>query len=430
MKRKKTLWGNPLIEPSGKGIDHWNRFQEDVDLVKQLGVTVYRGSFAWERIQPREEYFDEAAIEHYHQLFDELKKKGVQIMMTLHHFVNPGWFEDKGAFEKAENINYFVEFAKRMFAEFHDKVSYWCTINEPGVYAAQTYFTHDFPRPEIKNNFGFPCNLGLGVCFYGAALVTKHLMMTHIKTYKALKAMSGGDASQIGLVHQIIHFEPYHPGNWIETKMSDMLRHVYHSAITQFLITGELECKTLTGSITFSYPEIHNVQDFIGINYYSHVLFKWSNPTGPQFRPEDNEPVTDMYYGLYAEGIYRVIKEISKVGKPILVTENGLADEKDSLRELWYKRYLYAVNQAIKEGADVRMYCAWSAFDNFEWNLGYEKMFGLYSVDPQTYERKLKPGAEYFRKVAHRQAGLPHQRVAQAIEQELVSEKNQDKTEL
>ena len=133
---------------------------------------------------------------------------------------------------------------------------------------------------------------------------------------------------------------------------------------------------------------------------------KWSNPSGPQFRPEDKEVPTDMYYGIYAEGIYRVVKEVAKIGKPIFVTENGLADAKDDRRDLWYRRYLYAISKAIEEGVDVRMFCAWSAFDNFEWNLGYGPQFGLYKVDRNTYERTLKAGAEYFRELAHKQAGL------------------------
>ncbi len=390
------------IEPVGRGVDHWDRYKEDVALIKQLGVTVYRCSIDWARVQPREGVYDLAVIQHYHELFDELRAHQIKPMVTLHHFVNPGWFEDKGAFEQEENIAYFVAFAQRMFAEFGAKVPYWVTINEPGVYAAQTYVTHAFPRP-MSSNLGFPCNLGLGMCLYGAAMVVKHLMMAHVKTYEALKQMPGGQAAQIGIVHNVIHFEPYHPNNWLEQAMSSFLRSIYSDNITKFLLTGNLGFKTYTGTVTWQYPAIKSVQDYIGLNYYSHVLVSWHH-LKPALRPEDGEIKTDMGYGCYPEGLYRALIELAPLGKPIYITENGLADTRDEVRDLWYKRYLYAVSLAIKQGVDVRMFCAWSLFDNFEWNLGYDKKFGLYAIDRTTFKRTLKAGAEYLRKVAHRQA--------------------------
>lgn len=398
-QKAHTLFGNSVIESSGRGIDHWNRSKEDIQLIKDLGVSVYRCSIEWARIQPRQEYFDEEAIAHYHTLFDEARRQGLELMVTLHHFVNPAWFDDRGGFEKEENIQFLVAFAERMFVEFGDKVSYWCTINEPGVYAAQTYIMNDFPRPAVCE-LGFPCSLGRGMCAEGAALVTKHLMMTHLAIYKALKAMPGGDMTHIGIVHNIIHFEAYHPGNWFETKLANILKQVYCEAITQFLLTGQLQFNTFTDTVTFSCPTIKDEMDFVGLNYYSHVLLDWMRPWAPQVRPEDGESLTDMYYGLYAEGIYRAIMELAPIGKPIYITENGLADADDNLRDLWYRRYLYAVSKAIADGADVRMFCAWSVFDNFEWNLGYAKQFGLYHVDMKTYNRTLKDGAKYFQKLA------------------------------
>lgn len=394
---------NPAIESSGKGADHWNNYKEDVQLIKQLGVTVYRCSLDWSRIQPREGFYDPAAIQHYRDLFDELKRNNITPMVTLHHFINPSWFEDKGAFEKEENITHFVDFARHMFNEFKNNVPYWCTINEPGVYAAQTYIMGQFPRPP-GTSLGFPCNVMKTGCFYGAALVTKHLMMAHIATYNAIKALPGGSDAQIGIVHNIIHFEPYHPGNWLESIISRTLSHVYSKSITQFLLTGSLIFKTPFAKITFDYPAIRDAQDYIGLNYYSHILIKWSDPLRLTLRPEDGELSTDMHYGIYPEGLYRALKELAPIGKPIYITENGLADSTDALRQLWYKRYLYAVSRAIQEGVDVRMFCAWSLLDNFEWNLGYKKKFGLYAVDPVTYKRRLKRGAEYFRKIAQRQS--------------------------
>ncbi len=376
-------------------------------LIKDLGVSTYRCSLAWERIQPHKHYYDEAAIKHYHDFFDEAKKQNIKIMATDFHFVIPRWLDEEGGFEREENITYFVDYVRRMFLEFHDKVDFWCTINEPGVYAAQTYLTHYFPRPQ-KSMLGFPCNLGKGMCLEGVAVVTKNLLKAHIAAYRAIKSLPGGDKAKVGIVHNIIHFEPYHPGNWLENLIARALGHFYCDPITTFLITGNFAMKTYTDATTFTYPQIRDVQDFIGLNYYSHVLIDWMRPWAPQFRPEDHEIATDMYYGLYAEGIYRALMELALLGKPIYITENGLADDKDDRRELWYKRYLYAVSKAIKDGCDVRMFCAWSAFDNFEWNYGYSKKFGLYAFDRTTGQFKLKPGANYFKSVVQNHAKQPH----------------------
>lgn len=395
---KKNWLGKCVIEPASNGIDHWNRFLSDISLIKELGVSVYRCSIAWERVQPRENYYDQAVIAHYHQLFDECKSQNIKLMVTLHHFVNPGWFEDKGGFEKEENIAYFVEFAKKMFSEYHEKVSYWCTINEPGAYAGQTYLTHNFPPPGtgiIKKLYRFFKIPDL----HKAGLVTRNLMLTHIATYNAIKTMAGGKNSKIGFAHNIIPFEPYHPNNLIERIITKLLNHVYHDTITQFLKTGTFNFKTLTGTMKMTYPEVHNIQDFIGINYYSHVLCNWLSPTRPRVRPQDKEIPTDMHYGIYAEGLYKIIKDLHALGKPIFITESGIADAYDNRRELWYKRYLYAMKRALNEGVDLRMFCAWSAFDCFEWDLGYTKKFGLYAVNRKTFERRLKPGAEFFKKV-------------------------------
>jgi beta-glucosidase len=399
-EKLKTPAGKPRVDPVGKGVNHWEKFKEDVQLIKNLGVTVYRCSIDWARVQPHEGYFDTVALQHYHELFDELAKNNIEVMVTLHHFVNPLWFENKSAFEREENISYFIEFAKRVFTEFNTKVSYWCTINEPGVYAAQTYITNTFPRPS-HSRLGFPCNLKRGACLYGAALVTKNLMLAHIKTYQALKALPGGKNAQIGIVHDIIQFEPYHAHNWLERQVARFLGHYYCDAITQFLLSGKLKLTTYTSSVRLEYTGIRDTQDFIGLNYYSHILINWRDFSMPYVRPCDIK--TDMYYSMYPEGIYRAIQDLSKLKKPIFITENGLADAHDKNRELWYKRYLYAVSKAIQEGADVRMFLAWSLFDNYEWNLGFAKKFGLYSVDQTSYKRTLKDGARYFQKIAIKQ---------------------------
>jgi len=116
------------------------------------------------------------------------------------------------------------------------------------------------------------------------------------------------------------------------------------------------------------------------------------------FEIRDEDTQTDMPYPIYPEGFYRALKTISTLGVPIYVTENGVADQSDTLRPVFIERYVYAMHQAIKDGIDVRGYFYWTLFDNFEWAEGYDMKFGLYEVDFSTQERRIRPGSAPFLK--------------------------------
>ena len=110
----------------------------------------------------------------------------------------------------------------------------------------------------------------------------------------------------------------------------------------------------------------------------------------------DGDVMTDMPYAIYGEGIYRAIQTVSVLNVPVIITENGVADQKDSIRELYIQRYLYAVSKAISDGYDVSGYYYWSLMDNFEWAFGYDMKFGLYEVDYMTQKRTLREGSQAF----------------------------------
>jgi beta-glucosidase len=142
--------------------------------------------------------------------------------------------------------------------------------------------------------------------------------------------------------------------------------------------------------------------DFIGLNYYSHfhVKLSFTDLRSLATVREDEVPLmTDMMYPIYPEGFYRALKRVAQLGKPIIVTENGIADSKDEWkRDLFIKRYLYALSKAIQEGLPIKGYYYWSLYDNFEWAEGYEMRFGLYEIDfkDPSLPRKLRKGASFF----------------------------------
>lgn len=380
-------------QQSGTSCNFWNTYAQDIPLVKQVGLNSLRFSVEWSELEPQEGVWNEQAFAHYGSMIDALIAQKITPMLTLHHFTHPQWFENKGAFENEENIAYFVRFCKKMFNRFQDKVTLWCTINEPGIYAFQGYIRGVFP----------PGNCDIQT----AGTVLKNLLKAHCTVYQSLKKQPGGDKAQIGIVHQHLLFEPYHKDSSLEYWPTWYFSHIVTTAALEFFTTGSFKFLAiplvdgafggipfpipLWENITYNEPNASKMLDFIGLNYYSHVLMDWTCPWKPGYKPDDI--ITDMPYALYPEGLYKAIDDVSKIGVPIYITENGIADAQDNNRALWIQRYLYAVSQAIKDGYDVRGYYYWTLMDNFEWDEGFDMKFGLYQTDFATKERTLRKGS-------------------------------------
>ena len=158
-------------------------------------------------------------------------------------------------------------------------------------------------------------------------------------------------------------------------------------------------------------PDAPNSFDFFGLNYYSRPVIgmkaSLSEPLGATCYP--GEVMTDMPYPSYAEGFYQALVDCGELGKPIYVTENGIADEKDDRRGLFIRKYLYALSKAIEDGVDVRGYFYWTLIDNFELAEGWTMKFGLYECDRTTQERKLREGSKAYREIVARANPLQEQ---------------------
>ena len=381
----------PRIHNGDKSIlaaDHWNRYPDDIKLMKDLGVNHYRFSIEWSKIEPQNGDYNVESIQHYRDLCDSLIKNNITPVVTLHHFTHPTWFEKLGAFEKKENIDHFIEYSEYAFNNLKDLVPIWCTINEPSVFVSQGYFNGIFP-PGKKDPVL-------------AATVLENLLFAHTKTYKHLKSLNGGDNAQIGLVKNIFQFDPLRRWHILDWAFSKVLNNVFtHSTLDYFK----------KGYSTFSLPgmvkkhmennDAVGAMDFIGLNYYSRMHVKGqANLTEPfVFEKRAKDIQTDMDYALYPEGFYEALHTISTLKKPIYVTENGVADQGNNIREIFIKRYLYALHKGLQDGLDIRGYFYWTLMDNFEWAEGYKMKFGLYEVDFETQERTLRESSNLFAKM-------------------------------
>jgi len=371
---------------SGLAADHWNRYPEDIILMKDLGVSHYRFSVEWSRIEPEKGRYDLEALAHYRRMCEALVEADITPVVTLHHFTHPTWFEEMGAFEKEENTDHFVGFSELVFNELRDLVPMWCTFNEPSVFVAQGYFNGIFP-PGKKDPIL-------------AGTVLENMLNAHVRTYHQLKSIPGSDGNKIGLVKNIFQFDPYRRWHVLDWAFSKILNDVYTNAPLEFLKTGESSFY-MPGMVDnkMSNELAVGTLDFIGLNYYSRMHVKGQlNAVEPfVFDTREQDIMTDMGYPLYAEGFHRALKTISRMDVPIYVTENGLADDSDSVRPLFIKRYLYALNQALRERIDVRGYFYWSLMDNFEWAEGYSQRFGLIWVDFKTLERIPKESYYWYK---------------------------------
>ncbi|MFA6066580.1 MAG: family 1 glycosylhydrolase [Candidatus Babeliaceae bacterium] len=370
---------------SGNACDSWNKRDQMVDCVQQIGAKSLRLSLEWSIIEPVEGEFDNTAIEHYKDLCGTLLAQGITPVLTLHHFTHPEWFEKKQAFEKRENTFYFVRFCTTMFKALGDKVHMWCTINEPTVYMLQGYMRGVYPPGK--------CNMGL------AGKVLKNLLDAHVQVYKKIKQLPHGDAAQIGIVHNVLQFHPYDKNGRLENMICKVMNNIMNDSVINFFKKGKFKFRIpLLANLAEKNIDAIDSLDFIGLNYYSHVLLQyngtWSNFIAEGYR--DCDIKTDMPYPVYAEGMYDAIERVSVLNTPIYITENGIADKNDDRRELFINRYMYALSQAIADGYDVRGYFYWSLFDNFEWDMGYTQKFGLYDFNFDTHTPTLRPGAAAF----------------------------------
>lgn len=341
---------------SGKGVDHYNRYKEDFDLLKKLNLNAFRFTVEWARIEPEEGKWDEAEIAHYKEYIAELRKRHIEPFLGLWHWTMPTWFTDKGGFEKRSNSRYFERFVQKVADELLGDVEYIVTINEPNVYASFSYLTGEWV-PQKKSMLTF-----LSVYY--------NLAVTHRRAYKILKAKK--PAVQVGVASQLANIQAKRPHNWIDQATTKWMRYFWNWWFLR---------------------RIRKYQDFVGINYYFTDYYR---DFGKKINP--HVPVSDLGWYMEPEGIYPLLlRAWARYKKPIFITENGLADESDEYRRWWIEESIVAMERAISEGVDLRGYLHWSLLDNFEWKYGWWPKFGLIAVDREHgMRRTIRPSAKWL----------------------------------
>jgi len=364
-EQRGGIWSQwDIDEPSGIACNHWELFREDVALLARLGHQVYRFSIEWSRLEPVEGEWNEEAFRHYEELIDLLVQNGSKPMVTLHHFTHPLWFEEKGEFNKVENLPCFYRFVEKLAPRIHDRVFAWNVFNE-------------FNRGGY---YGCPRKL--------------QILKAHAHVYRYLKSLS---PAPVSTAHALSHFFPCRQYDPFDQTMVRFLDHITNEFFFHAIRTGE-----------FVYPDMDAVEvpglkgalDFWAINYYNREMVdsRKAGAMGERYPHVRVRMIDKPFYleEFYAEGLTQSLQRFTDL--PVYITENGCSANDDRFRIVYLAEHLSAIHEAIRLGVEVKGYIYWSTLDNYEWG-SYKPRFGLVDVDRATLARTPKPSAGFFREL-------------------------------
>jgi len=380
-------------EPSGDACDSYRRFEEDFDLARTMGHNAHRFSIEWSRVEPREGEWDEHAIAHYREVVAALKARGIEPLVTLHHFTNPSWMAAKGGWENPQAPKWFARFAVKIAETIGHDVRWWMTINEPMVFIYHGYLS-GWWTPGKKS-------------FIASLRATARMAQAHCLAYAALHEVYRKNAwakPRVGLAHAMHVYAPR--TNSLRDRLAVFLRFTMNNRLFLRLVQ---HTDLYLPAYLFGTGGPKQTLDFIGLNYYFREIldasgaFKgWMSLTGEPCKTDPRyakAEKSDLDWEIYPEGIYDMLIELKRYGVPLMVTENGICTSDDNLRARFIYGHLQQVRRAIENGAPVVGFQYWSLLDNFEWAFGFKPRFGLVHVDYATQKRTIKPSGDYYARI-------------------------------
>ncbi len=351
---------------SGKACNHWEMYKDDIEMMADMKLQIYRMSLEWSRIEPAQGTYDAAALARYLDMLERLNAKGIKVSLTLHHWSHPNWFEELGGFTKRENIRHFLRHIDYIVPKIKDYVHSWNVLN------------------EFNNHGVSPQN------FY----LYKNLTVAHALGYHAVKRHSTAPVSS---THSLIHWQPqrsFEPMDRCAAKLLDWAQNEYfiHAIKTGELILPHTDAEYV--------PEVKDSVDYWAVNYYTRHMAsaRTKDFAAPRF---EFDRVSMIDHDMYHEEFYpdAFVQHLPRfTGKPVYICENGVAADDDRIRIVYLARHLAALREAMKMGVDLRGYMHWSLMDNYEWG-SFKPRFGLVHVDFETFKRTLKPSAHFYREI-------------------------------
>ena len=371
-----------FAEPSGLACDHYNRYDEDIRLLAESGCNAYRFGIEWARIEPEEGRFDPDEIMHYRRVIDCCRVHGIMPVVTLMHFSSPAWLIGKGGWGSRDVADYFSRYARYVAEQLGDRLSYICTINEANMGIQLHKVIQDMMKAGKRSEGGVQVgqssgldmkSILLGMLEQGRAFHTSPLkinsflkprsekterfvMEAHMAAKKAIKEVL--PEAKVGLTLSLFDYQPTKAGR-------------------------DAAVKLWKEDFGWYLPFIRE-DDFLGVQNYSRKIVDENGA----LEPAADAPLTQMGYEDYPQSIGNVLMRVARhFPGELMVTENGIATSDDERRCAFIKEAVSAVMKAKRRGVPVTGYFHWSLLDNFEWQAGFDKTFGLVAVDRTTQIR-------------------------------------------
>ena len=366
---------------SGRACDWWENAEIDLDAAAQIGTNAHRLSLEWSRIEPEPSAFADDALARYREILQGLHDRGIEPMVTLHHFSNPMWLVEKGDFADAIVVDYFRRYTAKVVDALGDLIPRWITINEPMVYVVMRYLEGVFP-PPVQKGWG------------AAARALRNLLQSHAAAYQTIKEAQ--PEAQVSVAKNMTVFDPHPDGNRLDGWWTNQISWLFNDWWMEALSDGRLRRPLGRGRI----EGLAGSYDFVGVNYYTRFFSRLFRTYERAWEP--GAVISDGDYGeVYPSGLFRVIKHVRRYEKPIYITENGVPDRADRLRPSFLLTHLREVWRAVNFNWPVMGYYHWSLVDNFEWDRGWTQRFGLIALDPETQEREWRQSAHLYSEICH-----------------------------
>ena len=375
--------GSPFQELSGDACDSYHRYEEDIALLADAGLNSYRFSVEWSRIEPEKGRFSRAELAYYRRVVSACVARDVTPVVTLNHFATPIWFARDGAWAQTDAADLFERYARIVAEALGDLVQWWITFNEPNA-GAMLLSTGALPlgssadeipveQQQLMESFAKRVGGDVGVATMALPILApsavENVFAAHRQSRAAIKDLV--PAARVGWSLAVADYQAL-PG-------------------------GEAARDAVLAGAIHPFWELSREDDFVGVQTYTRTVF---GPDGV-VPPANVDETTLTGWEYYPQALGATVRAAAAfTGRPVFITENGIATDDDQLRIRYTREALASVHDAIEDGVEVLGYEHWTLLDNWEWHSGFAMTFGLSAVDLETFARTPKPSLGWLGRVA------------------------------
>jgi beta-glucosidase len=368
-------------EPSGDACNSFALWQEDLDLVRALGLNTYRFSLEWARIEPERGLISLAILEHYKRIIAGCRERGLIPMVTFNHYTCPRWFAARGGWTDPQAADLFVAYCETAARHLAAEIGYATTLNEPNA-------------PRQLKWYDMPAS------FYDAQdrMLEAARQACGSPHFTAANAANNADLEAMLPVMTVAHKRAYEA---IKSVRPDLPVGVSLAIGDDQAVGTNTRRDQMRSDAYGAWLEAVKAGDFLGVQNY----FRTQSDVHGLLPVPKGAKTNSMGDEIYPASLGNAVRYAHEAtGLPIIVTENGLAADDDNLRAAYIPEALHGLHAALRDGVPVKGYVHWSLLDNYEWTSGYSQKFGLCAVDRTTFQRVRKPSAAVLEAIARRNA--------------------------